>query len=78
MNEFKENSNDKKISEMVKYFLKDSISLRNETNFASDLSDLIHPLVYSIDSKKYPNMNLIPVIDKGEIGLKKLFLEILK
>lgn len=78
MTDSKKNTPDNGISEMVKFFLKDSTSLRNEINHISDLNEIVHPLTFSRDSKKQPDVHLIPVMDKTDSSIKKLFLETFK
>ena len=64
------------ISDMVKFLLKDTISLRNEIHFIKSPSELVHPLSYSENSKKYPNLVLIPVLEQVNKLIKELFFEI--
>ena len=63
------------ISDMVKFLLKDTISLRNEIHFIKSPSELVHPLSYSEDSKKYPNLVLIPILEQVNEEIKELFFE---
>jgi len=62
------------ISTIVKFLLKDTNSLRNEIHFINNPSELIHPLSYSENSKKYPNLVLIPVLEEVNKQIKELFL----
>jgi len=63
------------ISDLVKFLLKDTISLRNEIHFIKSPSELVHPLSYSENSKKYPNLVLIPNLEKINENIKGLFLK---
>lgn len=63
-----------KISPLVEFLLKDTVSLRNEIHFIKDISELVHPLAFSWNSKKYPSLALIPVLDKKNETLKEIFL----
>ncbi len=78
MTDIKEDTNIKDDIEIAKFLLRDTISLRNEIHF-TDVRDLVHPLVYTPDLKKYPTMNLIPALDKPKNGeLKELFLKLIE
>jgi hypothetical protein len=64
---------EKEQPDIVNFLLKDTISLRNEINF-TELIDFVHPLTFTYDLKKEPNLNLIPVLDKIDNDeLKELF-----
>ncbi|MHA1292493.1 MAG: hypothetical protein ACTSQJ_07485 [Promethearchaeota archaeon] len=64
--------------EIAKFLLKDTVSLRNEIDF-TNLSEMVHPLTYSYDIKKHPDLDLIPVLDKFKNKkLKERFLKLHK
>ncbi len=66
---------EKEPPDIAKFLVIDTISLRNEIKF-TQLIDFVHPLTFTSDLKKHPNMNLIPVLDKiNDDDLKKLFLK---
>ncbi len=46
-----------------KFLLESATSLRNEVEFTS-IAEMVHPLTFTYDLKKHPNMNTIPAIDK--------------
>lgn len=59
----KPNPSDENQPDIAKFLLKDTKSLRNEINF-TPLEDMVHPLTFTYDHKKDPNMHIIPVLDK--------------
>ena len=40
------------------------------------LDELVHPLSYSLDTKKHPDMQGVPMVYKYQRNLKKLFDEL--
>ena len=66
---------EKESPDIAKFLVRDTTSLKNEIKF-TELIDFVHPLTFSYDLKRHPNMNLIPVLDKIENKeLKDLFLK---
>lgn len=48
---------------IAKFLLRDTLSLRNEIKFTA-LTDMVHPLTYTENIKKHPNMHMVPLMDK--------------
>ena len=69
--------NEKEPPDIAKFLLKDTTSLRNEIKF-TELINFVHPLTFTYDLKKHPNMNLIPVMDKiDNEELKNIFFKVI-
>ena len=78
MKKSEELSPEKEQPDIKKFLLRDTVSLRNEIEY-TDIEDLVHPLTFSYDLKRYPHMSSIPVLDKYKsVELKELFLELYK
>ena len=75
MKKMEEDSSENDMPNITDFLLKDTISLRNEIRF-TEIGEMVHPLTYSYDLKKHPNMNAIPVMDKSSNEkLKEEFLK---
>ena len=76
MKNIKEKAAEENDVDIAKFLLRDTVSLRNESKF-TELKDMVHPLTFTYDLKKHPNVNLIPPMDKYVgMELKELFLKI--
>jgi len=65
MKNTKEEPSEKKKPNIAKFLLRDTVSLRNEAKFTS-LEDMVHPLTFTHDLKKHPEMDLVSPMDKVE------------
>ena len=73
--------NEKKVGSLEKiskFLLLDTTSLRNEIHFTTQ-HEMVHPLTFTHDEDKYPDLDLVPAMDKyQDEELKEKTLETLK
>ncbi len=61
--------------DLLDFFIAKSGKLKNE-GATQDIHKLIHPLSFSYDTKKHPDMQLIPPWFKNKKNLKELYFKL--